>query len=230
MLAVLKKEFKSYLLSPIGYIFIGLFLLMFSIFFFITIFGYSAVNFEYLFYNGATILTFLVPVLTMRMFSEERRNGTEQLLLTSPRSITSIVLGKFCAAALIMLITEICTLMYFGILKYFGEPSLTVAISALSGFFLLSLAYISFGMFASSITENQIIACVVTIGAFIAMWFVPLMDIPFSGALSQFSVINMFNSFPEGKFSITEIITFVTFTLLFIIFTIMVLQRRKSVK
>ena len=230
MFAVLKREFKSYLLSPIGYIFVGLFLLMFSIFFIITIFQYSVVNFEYLFYNGATILTFVVPVLTMRMFSEERKNGTEQLLLTSPRSITSIVLGKFFAAALVMLITEVFTLMYFAILKYFGEPSLWVALTTLGGFFLLSLAYISFGMFASSITENQIIACVVTIGVFIAMWFLPSINTSFSSVLRQFSLINMFEKFPEGIISIPEIVTFVTFTIMFILFTIMVLQRRKNIK
>lgn len=226
MFAVMKKEFKSYLLSPIGYIFIGLFLLMFSIFFIVTIFNYSVLNFEYLFFNGATILTFITPVLTMRMFSEERKNGTEQLLLTSPRSITSVVLGKFFAAALVVLITELFTLMYFAILKYFGEPSITVAISTLGGFFLLALAYISFGMFASSLTENQIIACVLTIGVFIAMWFLPGLN----SALEPFSLINMFDKFPEGIISISEIITFVTFTILFILLTIIVLQRRKSVK
>ena len=84
-------------------------------------------NFEYLFGNGATILTFVVPLLTMRMFSEERKNGTEQLLLTSPRSITSVVVGKLIAASLVILITEVFTLIYFGILCYFGKPSFTVA-------------------------------------------------------------------------------------------------------
>lgn len=226
MFAIMKKEFKSYLLSPIGYIFVGLFLLMFSIFFVVTIFNYSVLNFEYLFYNGATILTFITPVLTMRMFSEERKNGTEQLLLTSPRSITSIVLGKFFAAALVILITEACTLMYFAILKYYGSPSLVVALSTLGGFFLLSLAYISFGMFASSLTENQIVACVLTIGVFIAMWFLPNLN----SALEPFSLINMFDKFPNGIISITEIITFVTFTILFVLLTIIMLQRRKSVK
>lgn len=226
MLAIIKKELKSYLLSPVGYIFIGLFLLIFSIFFYISIFQSRIINFEYLFYNGATILTFVTPVLTMRMFSEERKNGTEQLLLTSPRSITSIVLGKFIAAAIIMLITELCTLMYFVILDYFGNPSLEVAISTLLGFFLLSLAYISFGMFASSITENQIVASVLTIGVFLAMWFLPNIV----SVLEVFSLIYKFESFPSGMVSVSEIITFVSFTLLFILLTIIVLQRRKSVK
>ncbi len=226
MLAVIKKELKTYLLSPIGYVFIGLFLLIFSIFFYITIFQYRSVNFENLFYNGATVLTFITPVLTMRMFAEERKTGTEQLILTSPRSVTSIVLGKFIAAAIIMLITEAFTFMYFFILKAFGEPSLFVALTTLLGFFLLSLAYISFGMFASSITENQIVASVITIGAFMAMWFLPYVNDVFG----LFSLISKFESFAYGLISLEEIITFISFSVLFILLTIITLQRRKSVK
>jgi len=226
MLAILKKELKSYLLTPVGYIFMGLFLLIFSLFFYVSIFQYSSLNFENLFYNGATVLTFVTPVLTMRMFAEERRNGTEQLILTSPRSITSVVLGKFFAATIIMIITELLTLMYFGILAYFGKPSLVTALSTLAGFLLLSLAYISFGMFASSLTENQIVASVITIGVFMAMWF-----LPYSAAiLSPFSLISKFETFSYGVVSISGIIGFISFTLLFILLTIITLQRRKSVK
>lgn len=225
MLAVLKKELKSYLLSPIGYIFIGLFIFMFSLFFYSEIFISNITNFEWVFYDTATILTFVTPVLTMRMFSEERRNGTEQLLLTSPRSITSIVLGKFFAALVIMLITMSFTLVHLGILCYFGSPNLKISAVTLLGFFLLSSAYISFGMFASSITENQIIACVLTIGVFIAMWFLPNV----SNIFSMFSLISMFNSFPQGVIALDEVIMFVSFAILFILLTIIVLQRRKSV-
>lgn len=226
MLAVIKKELKSYLLSPTGYVFIGIFLLLFSVFFYISIFAYQSINFEYLFYNGATILTFVAPVLTMGMFAAERKNGTEQLILTSPRSITSIVLGKLLAAGLIMVITEGLTLIYFAILKYFGNPSIQVALTTLLGFFLLSVAYLSFGMFASSITESQIVAYFITTGAFLLMWFLP--DI-YSG-LEMFSLIAMFEKFPQGVISISEIITFVSFAILFVLLTIVVLQRRKSVK
>ena len=226
MWPIIKKEFKSYLLSPIGYVFVGLFLFIFSIFFFVTIFQYRSVNFEHLFYNGATILTFITPILTMRMFSEERKNGTEQLLLTSPRSITSIVLGKFIAAGLIILITEAFTMIYFVILSIFGNPSLTVALNTLLGFLLLALAYISLGMFASSITENQIVACVLSIGVFILMMFLPNINEIFS----TFSLINMFDKFPSGIIALDEIVTFVSFSLLFIALTIITLQRRKSVK
>lgn len=226
MFAVVKKELKSYLLSPIGYIFMGLFLLIFSIFFYIDIFAFQSMNFEYLFGNGATILTFVVPLLTMRMFSEERKNGTEQLLLTSPRSITSVVVGKLIAASLVILITEIFTLIYFGILSYFGKPSFTVALSTLFGFFLLSVAYISFGMFASSLTENQIVAAVITICSFLAMWFIPYVVEIFN----VFSLITAFEPFILGIISLESVITFVSFSLMCILLTIITLQRRKSVK
>ena len=226
MFAILKKELKSYLLSPVGYVFIGLFLLIFSLFFYTSIFQYRSINFENLFFNGATVLTFVTPVLTMRMFAEERKSGTEQLILTSPRSITAIVLGKFIAAAIIMIITELATFMYFGILSCFGNPSLITAISTLFGFFLLSLAYISFGMFASSVTENQIVASIITIGVFLGMWFLPYTNEIFK----LFSLVSKFENFAYGIISASEIITFVSFTVLFILLTIISLQRRKSVK
>lgn len=226
MFAVIKKEFKSYFYSPVGYVFIGLFLIMFSIFFYVDVFQYQSTNFEYIFYSGATILTFLVPILTMRAIAEERKTGTEQLLLTSPLSITKVVLGKFIAATLIVAITEICTFLYFGILCYFGTSHITTALVTLLGFLLLAMSYISFGILASSITENQIIAGVITIGFFILTWFLP----QFSSIFTNFSLINMFSKFPTGQIDIADTVTFVTFTISCILLTIIVMQRRKSVR
>ena len=183
MFAVMKKELKTYFCSPVGYVFIGLFLIMFSIFFYVDVFQYGSTNFEYIFYSGATILTFITPILTMRTIAEERKNGTEQLLLTSPLSITKVVLGKFIAATIIVIITEICTFLYFGILSFFGTPHITTALVTLLGFLLLAVSYISFGILASSITENQIIAGVITIGFFILTWFLP----NFSEVFTNFS-------------------------------------------
>ena len=130
MWAVIKKEFKSYFCTPIGYVFIGVFLIAFSISFYFSVIGYGNVNFENIFYSLPTILVlaFIIPLLTMRSFAEERKNGTEQLLLTSPISITKIVIGKFIAALAIVVITEICTFMYFGILCHYGIPKLTTSI------------------------------------------------------------------------------------------------------
>ena len=222
----MKKEIKSYFLSPIGYVFIGLFLAMCSIFFYLDVAYYGSLQFENMFYSVATVLTFIVPILTMRMFAEERKTGTEQLLYTSPRNISSIVLGKFLAATFVILIAEICTLFYLAILYFFGTPHLQTILVTLFGFFMLSMAYISFGMFASSITENQIIAGVITIGFFIITWFLP----NFSQIFEPLSLINMFNKFPSGLIAIEEIVTYISYTIFFVLLTIIVLQRRKSVK
>ena len=226
MWAIIKKEFKSYFFSPVGYVFIGLFLIMFSIFFYTDVFYYQSANFEYIFYSGATILTFIIPILTMRTIAEERKSGTEQLILTSPISITKIVLGKFISATLIVVITELCTFLYFGILCFFGTPHLTTALVTLLGFLLLAMSYISFGILASSITENQIIAGVITIGFFILLWFLP----NFSDIFTDFSLINIFTNFPTGQIDIADTVTFVTFTITCILLTIIVMQRRKSVR
>ena len=227
MWAIIKKEFKSYFLSPIGYIYIGVFLLMCSIFFYLDVFTYMSTDFPYMFGSASTILTFIVPLITMRMFSEERKNGTEQLLLTSPRSITQVVLGKFIAAALVVLVSVLLTLIYFGILCYFGEPQLGKSLVAILGFALLAIAYVSFGMFASSLTENQVISAVITIAVFILLWFLP----NFSSTFSDFSLMEAFyESFYLGTISIKNLVLLVSFSALFVVFTIMVLQRRKSVK
>ena len=226
MWAVIKKEIKSYFYSPVGNVFIGLFLIMFSIFFYVDVFQYQSINFEYIFYSGATILTFIVPILTMRTIAEERKNGTEQLLLTSPLSITKVVLGKFIAAVLVVVITELCTFMYFGILCFFGTPHIVTALVTLLGFLLLAISYISFGILASSITEHQIIAGIITIGFFILTWFLP----QFSDIFTNFSLINMFSKFPTGQIDIADTVTYITFTVACILLTIIFMQRRKSVR
>lgn len=226
MWAIIKKEVKTYFLSPIGYIFIGLFLFMSSIFFYLDVIQYNSVNFEYMFFSLSTILTFVIPVLTMRMFSEERKEGTEQLLLTSPRSISSIVFGKFFSAVFVIVVAELCTFLYYFILMCFGAPHFQTALVTLLGFLLLSMAYISFGMFASSLTENQIVAGVTTIAFFILTWFMP----QFFSFLEPFSLMNMFTKFPTGQIALTEVFTYLSFTTLFIILTIIFMQRRKSVQ
>ena len=226
MLAVIKKEFKSYFFSPVGYVFIGLFLIMFSIFFYTDVVNYGVTNFEYIFYSGATVLTFIVPILTMRTFAEERKTGTEQLLMTSPLSLTSIVIAKFIATSLVIVITELCTFMYFGILCYFGMPDITKSLVTLGGFLLLAMSYISFGMLASSLTENQIIAGIVTIGFFISTWFLP----NFNEVFANLSLINLFSKFVYGQIDIADTVTFIAFTVICLLLTITILQRRKSVR
>ena len=219
MWPVLKKELKSYFLSPIGYICIGIFLIIFSIFFYLTAIQSASIELGNLYYNTAMYgLMLIIPILTMRLFAEERKNGTEQLLLTSPRSVTGIVLGKFFAASIVVLITLVISLIYFAILMYFGSPNIVPTLVMMFGFLLLSMAAISIGMFASSITENQIVL--------ILPWFLPNINT----SLEALDLMTNYSKFPAGLLSATEVVGLVSFTIMFIIFTIMVLKRRKAVK
>lgn len=226
MWAVIKKEFKSYFCTPIGYVFIGIFLLTFSASFYFSIIQSQNINFEYMFSSIFVILGLgvIIPLLTMRSFSEERKTGTEQLLLTSPISLTKVVLGKFIAALLIVIITEICTLMYFAIICHYGVPNIPIALATLLGFLLFTMSYIAFGILISSLTENQIISGVVSIIFFIVTFILMYTD------LVNYSFIYSFMRFTQGVIDIGSVIMFVSFTVMCLLLTIIAMQRRKSVK
>lgn len=227
MWAVTKKELKAYFFSPIGYVFIGLFLAMFSLLFYITTINQGAVTYQFVFfYSVMYIVVFIIPLLTMRMFSEERKNGTEQLLTTSPRSMVAITMGKFLAAIIVILITELLTLVYFAIICYFRTPDIPTVLTTMFGFLLLSMAYISLGMFISSLTENQIIAGISTIAIFVLTWLAPNISLK----LTSISLIEKFYPFATGVFPITETISLLSITIMFVILTMIVMKRRKLVK
>lgn len=227
MWAIAKKELKSYFLSPIGYIYIGGFLLTCSIFFYLYILNYQSVMLSEMFGSATTVATFIIPILTMRMFAEEKRSGTEQILLTSPRSVTQIVLGKFIAAAIIVLISTLLTLMYLIILSFFGKPPIASNLVAIFGFSLLLIAYVSLGMFISSLVENQVVAAIISVAVSFIIWFMP----SFAPATQPYSLVYAFwSSFINGTISPAGIVLLLSFSVLFVIFTIMVIQRRKLVK
>ena len=181
----------------------------------------------YMYINVAVYgLIIIVPLLTMRMFAEERKNGTEQLILTSPVSIIGVVLGKFFAALSVIFVAVVISFMYFGILCYFGSPNLAVLLVIMLGFILVSGAAIAFGMFASSITESQVIAAIITIAFLIMSLFIPDLGSEFP----DIAIIDFYQRFPTGVISLSEVVSVVSFTAMFIAFTIIVMQRRKLVK
>lgn len=227
MLAVLKKEFKSYFLSPVGYVVIGIFLFVFSVFFYLTTIQYGSIDLGLLYYYTALYgLIIIAPILTMRMFAEERKSGTEQLILTSPVNMIGVVIGKFLAAMCVIAITLVISLMYFGIVRYFGKPNISAVLVYMFGFILVSAAAISVGMFASSITENQIIAGIITIAFLVMTLFMQNLNTIFANA----SIMNFYEKFSSGVISLSEVVGLVSFTLMFLSFTAIVMQRRKLVK
>lgn len=227
MIAILKKELKSYFLSPIGYVVMAIFLLCFSVFFYLTTFTSASVDLGGVYYYTALYgLIIIAPILTMRMFAEERKTGTEQLLLTSPVGIFKIVIGKFLAALVVVILTLIISLMFFAITSYFGKPNIMSVLAAMIGFVFISMAAISIGMFASSLTENQIIAGVLTVGFLVISLFAGSI----SPVLSGLTLIEYYLQFAQGVISLENIISLLLFTFVFISLTMIVMQRRKLVK
>ena len=225
--AVIKKELKNYFLSPIGYVVIGIFLLTFSSFFYLTTVQQSSIDLTYLFYYTALYaLMFIVPLITMWTVSGERKSGTDQLLMTSPISMLGVVVAKFLSALLLIAIPVIFTLMYFGILCFVEMPNIPIYLTSILGFLLLSMTYISFGILASSITESPIIAGIVTFALVFAATWVPYMV----DSLSKLSLMDQFINFLYGQINIGSCVIFITLTVASILITMIIMQRRNSVK
>jgi len=162
MLAIYKKELRSYFTSMIGYVFMSLFLSIVSFYFYLHNLSQRVANFEYTVSNVSFIFVLLVPLLTMRIIAEENRQKTDQLLLTSPVTATDIVLGKFFAvfSILAMIIAVIST--YPLIMTRYGKVPFASAYASIIGFLLLGGAYLAMGLFLSSLTDSQVIAGVIT--------------------------------------------------------------------
>lgn len=173
MLAIYKKELRSYFTSMIGYVFIAFFLVIIGIYYTIynLIMGYA--NFEITLSGITFIFVLLVPLLTMRLIAEENKQKTDQLLLTSPLTASSIVMGKFLAVFTIFLMVLLTTCTYPLIMMQYGTVSMATSYGAIFGFALLGGAYLAIGLFISSLTDSQIVAAVIS---FIVFLFTLLME------------------------------------------------------
>ena len=225
MFAIIKKELKNYFFSPIGYIVIGIFLIAFSIFFYLTSVESTTIDLTALFYYTALYgLMFMAPLLTMWSISGERKNGTDQIIMTSPVSMLQVVLAKFISAMILILIPVVFTLMYFVILAHYQTPDVPTYLTSILGFVLLSMTYISFGLLSSSLTESPIISAIITFAiVFISMWLPNFVQ-----GLSGLSLLDLFVKFLYGTIDITALIFFITLTILCLTITMIILQRRKN--
>ena len=170
MLAILKRETKSYFTGMIGYVVVAVFLAVLGLYFTNQNLMFASPDFGGVLYTCTILLLFLLPALSMRSFAEERRAKTDQLLLTSPVSIPGIVLGKFLAQMAVFCVPLLAAAVMPLILTAFGRVNLIGAYASLLGFVLLGAACISIGTFLSSLTENQIIAYLSTFGVLLVCY------------------------------------------------------------
>lgn len=164
MLAIYKKELRSYLTSMAGYVFIAFILLILGIYFTAYNLQYASPDFGVTLSAVTFLFLIITPVLTMRILAEEKRNRTDQLLLTAPVSVWKIILGKYLSMITIYAIPIIIASIYPLIMGRYGTVSYAMAYTAILGFFFLGCAQIAVGLFLSSVTESQVIAAVLTFG------------------------------------------------------------------
>ena len=235
VLILTRREVASYFVSPIAYVAMVLFLLVAGILFAAPYIGAfqpgNPAAMTQTFGIVSFILLLAVPILTMRSLAEERRSGTLETLLTAPVTDTQVVLGKFLGCWAFYLVMVAPTLLYVVALKAFGNPDLGPVASGYLGLVLLGALYVAVGLFASSLTHNQVIAAVV---AFVILLLLTLLG-PIGGAvptpwrtiLRHLSTSAHYDDFGEGVVDLVHVIYFAVFTLYVLFLTVKVLESRR---
>jgi ABC-2 type transport system permease protein len=246
MFAIYKKEMRSYFTNPIGYVFSGIFLVFSALLCCYTTLLSKSYDTSSYFTLMIVAFVILIPLLTMRLFSEERKMRTEQLLLTAPVTITGMVMGKFCAAFTLFLgclgVSCINLIPLYAIAAvetknlghdttYVGPVSAEI-IGCLIGLILIGAAFIAIGTLISSLAENQLAAAVVTIAVIIAFvgigFFSSFINVYWMRvALSWISVFDRFNNFTNGVFDIGAVVYFASLVFVFLFLTVRVYEKRR---
>ena len=240
MLALIKREINSFFASPIGYLVVALFLVFNGLFLWVFAGNYNILDAGFadlsaFFELAPWILLFLIPAVTMRSFSDEKKMGTLELLLTKPISLQNIVLGKYFGAVLLIIIALIPTILYVFTISNLGNPQgnwdVGSTIGSYIGLLFLVLAYAAIGVFSSTISSNQIVAFIVAI--FICFVFYYGFEGLASLFQSEFSIERLgmkahFDSVARGVLDTRDIIYFLSITFFFLALTIFKLRKERE--
>jgi len=233
VLAIAHKELRAYFASPIAYIVIGFFALLYGIFF-VSIMQYFVdasmkaglmagaqapnVNQQMirpLLQNVTVVVLFLLPMITMRTYAEEKRSGTIELLLTSPITDFEIVIGKFLGAMALYGAMLAVTLFHFGVLFLYGRPEWKPILTSYLGLVLFGGCFVSVGLFISSLSKNQIVAGAVTFSVFLVLWVITWLGNfagPTGAKLTTYlSIVDHFDDFTKGVIDTSHLIYYVSF-------------------
>jgi ABC-2 type transport system permease protein len=232
VLAIAQRELNAYFASPIGYVLIGFFALLFGWFFYVPLAYFEqqsmqagmnpgqALNINQMLVgptlmNTTVIMLFLFPLITMRTYAEEKRSGTMELLLTSPITDVQIILGKFLGAMLLYAAMLAVTLIHIAILFIFGEPEWKPIATGYLGLLMMGGCFLSLGLFISSLTKNQIVAAMATFAVFLMLWVINWIG-TFVGpttqsVLAHLSLTDHFDDFAKGIIDTKHVIYYLSF-------------------
>lgn len=232
MLAIYKRELSAYFSTPIGYVFCAIFLaLSGAVFSYTTLFSMTADVTSY-FTVMLLLLVILVPLLTMKLFSEERKQRTEQLLLTAPVSLYAMVGGKFLAAYTLFAGCTLLSFLSFFILYLYAHVKTAVLFGNLVAILLLGMTFIAIGIFVSALTENQLAAAIGTVAILLVLVLVSFLNSVISVywirfVLSSISVFARFQNFTQGVFDIAALFYYLSVSAVFLFLTVRVFEKRR---
>lgn len=232
MLAIYKREMRSYFTTPIGYVFAAIFLsLSAAVFCYTTLYALSADTSTYF---TAMLVAFVVllPLLTMKTLSEERKMRTEQLLLSSPVSLSGMVVAKFLAAFTVFFGCILLSSLNFIILYTHAEPNTATILGNLLALILVGMAFLAIGIFVSSLTESQLAASVITVAILLVLMIISFANSLISVSwlrflLSGLSVFSRFQNFANGIFDVASLVYYLSLTAVFLFLTVRVYDRRR---
>jgi ABC-2 type transport system permease protein len=233
VLAIAGKEVRAYFASPMGYIVIGFFALLYGFFFYslLSFFNRQSMQMSQgmgqmtldintmliapVLTNVTVILLFVLPAITMRTYAEEKRSGTMELLLTSPVTDTQIIFGKFIGAMTLYSVMLAVTLLHLGFLFYYGSPAWKPIFTAYLGLLLMGGCFISVGLLISSLTKNQIVATTATFAVFLMLWVINWIG-SFVGptaqaVLAHLSITDHFDDFAKGVIDTKHLVYYLSF-------------------
>lgn len=233
MTAICKRDLQGFFRSPLGYVYAGAFLAIMNLYFFASCILSSSSDVSSVFSNMLIVFLFLMPILTMRLFSEEYKQGTDKLLLTAPVSVWDIVGGKFFAVLGVLLCALLCTVPWLIIILIFGTPAWGTIIGCYVAVICASAVFASMGMFLSSLTESQLIAAVLSFALFLGLYIADMLsyslgtDSLLGTLLSWLSIFTRYDTFMSGQFSLGNLVYFLSLTGLFLYLTARVIERRR---
>ena len=230
--AILKRELGAYFSSATAYVVMAVYFFFSGLFFNFYVFSQNSTNLTYVFNNMFYIIMFLIPIITMKTFAEEKKQKSDQALLTSPCSLTEIVLGKFLGAFVMYTLCTCIFLVYAIVISFFAQPQWSVILCTFLGTLLLGGSMIAINVFISVLTESQVVAAVLGmgVGLIISMmsYFVSLVSIEWiKTVLEKISFMSYYENFTYGILSITDVVFFLSVIALFLFFTVCALEKRR---
>ncbi|MBV9543711.1 MAG: ABC transporter permease subunit [Chloroflexi bacterium] len=229
--AVATRELRSYFLSPLAYVVIALFLALSGYLFALILSSSRTATLNGLISNVSVLYLFIVPAVSMRLLAEEQRSGTIELLLTNPVQEWEIVVGKFLASIMLILVMLGLTLLFPLFLFIFGQPDSGPIITGYIGVLLQAAAFLAVGLWASSLTQNQIVSALVAFALLLILWLSDNLGQFLGGTIgtivSYTSVINHFQSFPQGVIQTNDVIYYLTVISAGLVLSTLSLQTRR---